>query len=145
MTTGEEAVKQFVSGWEIHPMFSFRQGWRRTWVVRASSAPQQRLVEDQAGDAVLQEYQPRLRPAGVARGKWQPQQRTSKFPTPDSPQLKPKPPAITAQLNSAAPIARPALHAVVAADPVNAIVGPSLEERIALAVAAAFAPSLLRP
>ncbi len=55
VTTGAEAVKEFVEGWAVHPLFSFRQGWRRTWVVRAKSAPEQKVVEHQTGFAVIQE------------------------------------------------------------------------------------------
>ena len=134
VTTGAEAVKEFVEGWTVHPLFSFRKGWRRTWVVRAATAPQQRVVEHQSGFAVIQEYHQRAGPPAAQKERWSPPKRTSTLHTSDFPPLQlaqrsgRQPPAATTA--AAAPAAATALE--------TATLG--LEDRIAQAVAAAMAP-----
>ncbi len=131
VTTGAEAVKAFVQGWDVHPLFSFRQGWRRTWVVRAAVAPQQRVVEHQSGFAVLQEYHPRRAAPSVQKERWSPPKRTSAVHTTDFPPLRPP----KVNVATAEAPARDGVSAPSAASP-----SLSLEDRIAQAVAAAIAP-----
>ena len=131
VTTGAEAVKAFVQGWDVHPLFSFRQGWRRTWVVRAAIAPQQRVVEHQSGFAVLQEYHPRRAAPSVQKERWSPPKRTSAVHTTDFPPLRPP----KVNVATAEAPARDGVSAPSAASP-----SLSLEDRIAQAVAAAIAP-----
>ena len=131
VTTGAEAVKAFVQGWDVHPLFSFRQGWRRTWVVRAAIAPQQRVVEHQSGFAVLQEYHPRRAAPSVQKERWSPPKRTSAVHTTDFPPLRPP----KVNVATAEAPARDGVSAPSAASP-----SLGLKDRITQAVAAAIAP-----
>lgn len=137
VTTGADAVKEFVEDWAVHPLFSFRKGWRRTWVVRAKSAPEQKVVEHQTGFAVIQEYNPRPKPGGEVKEFWR-QPRRSSMPPSSTPALRPSafPPlrsSTSASARSAPPTSAADLPPVAEAE-------PSLEERIGQAVAAAIAP-----
>lgn len=70
VTTGKDAVRNFASGWTVEPLFSFRQGWRRTWVVRAMTPPTEMVVEHEIGYAVIKEYQQKLAPDKGVRMQW---------------------------------------------------------------------------
>ena len=37
--TGREALMGFLHDWEFHPLYTFRRGWGRVWVVRSSANP----------------------------------------------------------------------------------------------------------
>ena len=135
-TTGQETLQEFAVVWTCSPFFTPRQGWRRTWVVRAASPPSQRVAEHQSGFAVIKEHEPRQRSATQIRERWQ-QPRASNmlaFPPLKPPESKAKllqTNQCHARTNAVPPteVARPPLLAE-----------PSLEERIARAVAAAMAP-----
>ena len=42
LSWGPEAVTDFLAGWKVSPVRTFRQGYRRTWVVRALEHPDER-------------------------------------------------------------------------------------------------------
>ncbi len=138
VTTGKEAVQEFVSGWAVHPLFSFRQGWRRTWVVRAASAPDTRLIEHQAGYAVIQEYQPRHGKAPTERERWQPPKGPPSLCTSAFPALKSAAGGPRRLLTITSE--RPTAENTPMAEENASLAEPGLEERIARAVAAAMAP-----
>ena len=140
VTTGVEAMKEFVDGWEVHPLFTFRQGWRRTWVVRARSAPSTRVVEHQSGFAVIQEYQQRPPQVAAVRERWQPGKRASASYSASFPPL---PLARNGQVDPHGPTRQAPTDSPAGSSPVRpaaTMVETSLEERIASAVAAAMAP-----
>ena len=59
MSTGKDVLIEFVDGWNIIPLYSFRQGFCRTWVVRAGQPPQVTVVQHDYGLAVIKGAQPR--------------------------------------------------------------------------------------
>ena len=132
VTTGADAVKEFVDGWEVHPLFSFRKGWRRTWVVRAKADPFTNVVEHQTGFAVIQKYEPRPAAGNAARERWRPAKK-AQLSAAEFPALRPAASRPARPSPTVSPAASQTVRPTAAAD-------PSLEERIASAVATAVAP-----
>ena len=62
----------FLDPWEVSPEYTFRQGSRRTWVVRARTAPAVSKVQHEEGLAVIQAARPRQSPAARRIERWQP-------------------------------------------------------------------------
>jgi hypothetical protein len=73
VTTGEEALKEFLHPWPVHAMYYFREGWRRTWVVRSGESPPLTVVEHQEGFAVINAFKPRATKQSEGRERRRPQ------------------------------------------------------------------------
>ena len=41
---GKESLKAFLGEWKVHALHSFRQGFRRIWIVRAAQEPVEKVV-----------------------------------------------------------------------------------------------------
>ena len=67
VTCGEESLKDLLSEWNFTPLFSFRQGWRRTWVVRSESQPPTLSFEHTFGWAVVAKWEERRRTTTVQK------------------------------------------------------------------------------
>ena len=52
---GKESLQDFLGAWQVHPLHTFRQGFRRTWIVRASTEPTDKLIAHDFGLAVIKE------------------------------------------------------------------------------------------
>ena len=48
-----DAVTDFLAGWKVIPVKTFRQGYRRTWVVRAAEQPMSTKLQHDFGLAVI--------------------------------------------------------------------------------------------
>ena len=46
---GPDAVTDFLAGWKVSPLKTFRQGYRRTWVVRAMEQPMSTKLQHDFG------------------------------------------------------------------------------------------------
>ena len=56
---GKESLQQFLGDWAVHPLHTFRQGFRRTWIVRSTQQPVEKTVFHDYGLAVIKEAAPR--------------------------------------------------------------------------------------
>ena len=56
---GKESLQAFFGDWKIHPLHTFRHGFRRTWIVRATEQPTETTVFHDYGLAVIKEAAPR--------------------------------------------------------------------------------------
>ena len=52
---GKESLQDFVSGWQVTPLHTFRHGFRRTWIVRAANDPADKIIPHDFGLAVIKE------------------------------------------------------------------------------------------
>ena len=52
---GKESLLDFVSGWHVTPLHTFRHGFRRTWIVRAATNPVEKIIAHDFGVAVVKE------------------------------------------------------------------------------------------
>ena len=52
---GKESLQDFVSGWQVTPLYSFRHGFRRTWIVRAGTDPTDTIIQHDFGVALIKE------------------------------------------------------------------------------------------
>ena len=67
MAMGKESLTSFLGGWEIQPLYTFRQGLRRTWVVRAMTEPVETAIPHDYGLAVINDSSARPAPRAVER------------------------------------------------------------------------------
>ena len=68
-----DALGAFLHPWVVHPVYTYRQGMRRTWVVQATESPGATKVQHDFGLAVIQEARPRPTPAERPKvERWQP-------------------------------------------------------------------------
>ena len=44
MAMGKESLQQFLGDWTVHPLHTFRQGFRRTWIARSTQQPVETTV-----------------------------------------------------------------------------------------------------
>ncbi len=59
MAMGKESLTRFLGDWNVHPLHTFRQGFRRTWIVRAAAEPVEKVISHDYGLAVIKEAAPR--------------------------------------------------------------------------------------
>ena len=52
---GKEGLQDFLGAWQVHPLHAFRHGFRRTWIVRASTEPTDKLIAHDFELAVIKE------------------------------------------------------------------------------------------
>ena len=57
---GEESLKGFLGTWNVQPVRSWVQSWRRTWLIRAVEKPLVTLLQHDGGLAVIKEAVPRV-------------------------------------------------------------------------------------
>ena len=50
---GPDAVTDFLAGWKVSPVKTFREGYRRIWVVRAMEQPISTKLQHEIGLAVI--------------------------------------------------------------------------------------------
>ena len=67
LAMGKESLQDFLGAWQIHPLHTFRQGFRRTWIVRASVEPTEKLIAHDYGLAVIKEAVQRRGPLPTER------------------------------------------------------------------------------
>ena len=53
LAMGKESLQDFVSGWQVTPLHTFRHGFRRTWIVRAANDPVEKIIPHDFGVAVI--------------------------------------------------------------------------------------------
>ena len=53
LSWGPDAVTDFLAGWKVIPVKTFRQGHRRTWIVRATDQPMSTKLQHEFGLAVI--------------------------------------------------------------------------------------------
>ena len=56
---GKGSLQAFLGEWKVHPLHTFRQGFRRTWIVRAAQQPLETVIYNDFGLAVIKEASPR--------------------------------------------------------------------------------------
>ena len=68
LAMSKESLQDFLSGWPVTPLHTFRHGFRRTWIVRAAADPVEKIIAHDFRVAVikLQQNGPRL-PPNVSR------------------------------------------------------------------------------
>ena len=59
MATRKESLQAFLGEWKVHPLHTFRQGFRRTWIVRAAQQPLETVIYNDFGLAIIKEASPR--------------------------------------------------------------------------------------
>ena len=59
LAMGKESLQAFLGDWKIHPLHTFRHGFRHTWIVRATEQPTETTVFHDFGLAVIKEAAPR--------------------------------------------------------------------------------------
>ena len=64
---GKESLQQFLGDWAVHPLHTFRQGFRRTWIVRSTQQPVEKTIFHDYGLAVIKEAAPRRPPQQTER------------------------------------------------------------------------------
>ena len=62
LSMGRAALIESLDTWRVSPEYTFRQGNRRTWIVRAATDPSYTKVQHEQGLAVVKEAQPRPPP-----------------------------------------------------------------------------------
>ena len=67
LAMGKESLQEFFGDWKLHPLHTFRQGFRRTWIVRATEQPTETTVYHEFGLAVIKEAAPRRSNASTER------------------------------------------------------------------------------
>ena len=70
---GQDNLKTFLQSWRVEPVYTFRRGLTRTWIVSAENKPIHKLLQHNYGLAVSKEAQPRRRPANSTIERLQPQ------------------------------------------------------------------------
>ena len=72
---GKESLLDFLSGWHVTPIHTFRHGFRRTWIVRATADPIETIIQHDFGIAVVKEAV--AKPRVVATERFQAPVRTA--------------------------------------------------------------------
>ncbi len=72
LATSKEALVAFLHPWTVSPEYTYRQGVRRTWIVRARDQPGANKVQHEHGLAVIQEARPRQSAPVKKLERWQP-------------------------------------------------------------------------
>ena len=67
LAMGKESLQCFLGNWQVHPLYSFRQGFRRTWLVRAAGEPLEKTIAHEYGMAVINESIPRQNAVPIER------------------------------------------------------------------------------
>ena len=52
---GMQSLRDFLGNWQVKPLHTFRQGFRRTWIVRATSDPAENIIVHDFGIAVIKD------------------------------------------------------------------------------------------
>ena len=72
LSWGPEAVTVFLAGWKVSPVRTFRQGCRRTWVVRALEPPMSAKLQHEFGLAVMKRSTAQKARTSPEIQKWMP-------------------------------------------------------------------------
>ena len=72
LSWGPEAVTDFLAGWKASPVRTFRQGYRRTWVVRALEHPMSTKLQHEFGLAVIKRSTAQRTKTSPEIQKWMP-------------------------------------------------------------------------
>ena len=72
LSWGPEAVTDFLAGWKVSPVRTFRQGYRRTWVVRALEPPMSAKLQHEFGLAVIKRSTAQKARTSPEIQKWMP-------------------------------------------------------------------------
>ena len=75
LAMGKESLLDFLSGWHVTPIHTFRHGFRRTWIVRATTDPIETIIQHDFGIAVVKEAV--AKPRVVATERFQAPVRTA--------------------------------------------------------------------
>ena len=89
---GRSALIEFLDTWRVIPEYTFRQGVRRTWLVRATTIPHITKVQHDQGLAVVKEAQPQPPTTQQVEKFVEPTEPRSAFPA--SRKVTPPPPKI---------------------------------------------------
>ena len=55
LAMGKESLQDFLSGWPVTPLHTFRHGFRRTWIVRSAANPVENIIAHDWGVAVIKD------------------------------------------------------------------------------------------
>ena len=135
---GADSLEAFPHPWPVHPVYTFRKGMRRTWVVQSTESPGATKVQHDYGLAVVQEALPRPAPAEKKVERWQPPSKSSTNSTPQPPRswaevVQPKAPVGPRR-------GSPSVTAATVATPKAAVPAHNLQEMVAAAITAALRP-----
>ena len=67
MAMGKQSLQDFLGEWRVHPLYTYRQGFRRTWIVRSSQEPTEKMLQHDFGLAVIKDAPPRKSPLSTER------------------------------------------------------------------------------
>ena len=67
---GSDGLRQMLGSWDVSPVATFRKGFRRTWIVRATEGPIQNIMQHEDGIAVIQLAGPPRRPQKPPIERW---------------------------------------------------------------------------
>ena len=73
---GEQGLLIFLEGWKVKPVYTFRQGSRRTWVVRADVPPVINKIRHDDGLALIKRAVQSFS-STIVKERWQPAKKTS--------------------------------------------------------------------
>ena len=64
---GKESLQEFLGEWRVYPLYTYRSGFRRTWIVRSKQEPTEKLLQHDFGLAVINDAAPRTNPLSTER------------------------------------------------------------------------------
>jgi hypothetical protein len=76
VSMGSEGLRAFLSPWQAAPVRSFRNGFVKTWIVRAGTPPVDRILQHEFGIAVIKDDEPRRARPPPSKAVWSSPSRT---------------------------------------------------------------------
>ena len=80
----------FLADWQVRPLHTFRQGFRRTWIVRSAQEPAETVIAHDFGLAVIKPAVPKRVSSTTERFQPPRPDRSAKFSRGDTPMHAPK-------------------------------------------------------
>ena len=67
LAMGKESLQSFFGNWRVRPLYTFRQGFQRTLIIRSTQEPTEKFVAHDFGVAVIKEATQRRPPPSMER------------------------------------------------------------------------------
>ena len=67
LAMGKESLQSFFGNWRVRPLYTFRQGFQRTLIIRSTQEPTEKFVAHDFGVAVIKEATQRRTPPSMER------------------------------------------------------------------------------
>ena len=90
LAMGKESLQVFLADWQVRPLHTFRQGFRRTWIVRSAREPTETVISHDFGLAVIKPAVPKRMNSTTERFQPPRPDRAAKFSRADTPMHAPK-------------------------------------------------------